>query len=367
MKNSKYAIGALAVILSAHAAYAAPEPDGPSYDELLKRVEQLEKLVQNERRENVARVERVEKKIESDGAPGSYGAPLLSFGGNKEAAHYVQVETAVTQPLFSRNSAYLFQDGAGAVSNVEFDFEYDVSPRIEFGYLAPTSELGWRARYWHYEVDASAPPHSPIDDAIVVGVGGTGIADLDAITSTNYDMEMDTFDLEFTQQISSGLISYGLRAQRNDQSYNLVDADEGTLNSQMETTLFGPTASIELSRPIPNTELSLYGNARLSALVGQRDLATTSPDGNSASDENMMALNGVLGAGVIWEPAKINEHLDGFYMNLGLEATYWSGMGVLMNNNTGPEDDLDDIVGGNAESDGDFANIGFILGVGWKW
>lgn len=367
MKIPTYAIGAI-LVLSAHGAYAAPEPDGPSYDELLKRVEQLEKLVQNERRDNVERVERVEKKIETSGAPaGSYGAPLLSFGGDKEAAHYLQLETAITQPLFTRNSAYLLQDGAGNVSNLEFDFEYDVSPRIEFGYLAPTSELGWRARYWHYEADATAPIINPASDAIAIEVGGSALEDVDTITSNSFDIEMNILDLELTQQISSGLISYGLRAQKSNQDYNLVSSDEGTLDSQMDTTLFGPTAAIELHRPIANTELSLYGNARLSALVGQREIDSTSPSGNFSSDSNIATLNGVLGAGVIWEPAKINEHLDGFYMNLGLEASYWSGVGALMNNNTAAGDDLADITGGNSETESDITNIGFILGLGWKW
>ena len=361
MKNSPAHIKVLAsmtALFTATGAMAAP--DGPSYDELLDRIEKLE-----------AKINNMSKQAPASSYSGKFAGRShantavpyteIPTSSVSESGYYFNAEAVYSKPYFSRNSAYQAQIADGNIRNVEFDYDFETTPRFEFGYIAPTSETGWRARFWHYSADASAPGHEPEDDAIAVVAGGSGIEDIDTLGPINHELEMQLLDLELTNQTSIGLVSYGLRFQRMDQSFSF-DSDDGALSSELDSVLVGPTLGLDYKCQLGGN-FHYYANGRTSLLIGKRDLDTISDDGNYASEDNPIVFNGTLGTGIIWE----SPDWDGFYASLGLEASVWAGAGNLMNNNTALEDDLDDFIGGRSEDDGDVYTFGIILGAGYTF
>ena len=68
---------------------------------------------------------------------------------------FATYENVWVQPYFNHNGAYQVFDAIGnipeSVQIVEFDWDFEYTPRVEFGYISPCSGFGWRARYWQFD------------------------------------------------------------------------------------------------------------------------------------------------------------------------------------------------------------------------
>jgi len=335
---------------------------GPSYDELLKRVERLEALLaaQMEKTAKAEESSPATQAVSSDfSSPSAKGPKEVWVAPEEKGGYYAQVEAVWAKPMFGLNSAYPAQDVNGNISNVPFEFDMEFSPRVELGYLAPTSEIGFRTRYWHYEQGSLAPDHSPEDDAVAILVGGAGIQDVDTITAPIFNLELDVFDLEATRQGRNSLFSTGFRMASFDQSYG-VDSDEGPLTSNLSTDGFGPTAAIEFTHQLGSSPFSLFTKMRGSLLYGDQSVVSAG-EFNFQSQQDSLILNGEFLSGIEWRPLNFPK-LEGFYSRLGVEAQYWGGVGNLMNENFSTDDDLNQ---GPVTPDSFFeGNMGFI-GLNW--
>jgi len=110
-----------------------------SYQDLLDRLDSVEAQVQNTGPSIPSRV--------SNGT-------LTSEGG-----YFSSLELVLLKPVYSNNTAFYTHDTLAGVTEsailTEFDFAAEASPRIEFGYMKPSSNIGWQARYWFFDASDS--------------------------------------------------------------------------------------------------------------------------------------------------------------------------------------------------------------------
>jgi len=125
-----------------------------SYEDLLSRVEALESDA----------AANYEAAAQHDSGCGSNEScccnPCAVRGG-----FFASYESVILQPHFSHNEAFSIFDSIlnipEDVTIIEFDWDFEYTPRIEVGYIIPCSGLGWRARYWHFDHNTSLQAAHP--------------------------------------------------------------------------------------------------------------------------------------------------------------------------------------------------------------
>ena len=133
---------------------------------------------------------------------------------------YFMYENVFVAPYLSNSRALFAQPDPNdnSLLSIQFDYDLEYSPRFEVGYLAPSSCLGWRARYWHFESDSSlsiAADTAPLDDDEGIAMWSQdpdiGVDDIDNGIFTS-SIELDVFDVEAQKLVNANVIaSAGLR------------------------------------------------------------------------------------------------------------------------------------------------------------
>lgn len=199
---------------------------------------------------------------------------------------YSGFEVSIVKPLYSNNLALRDSSQISSqqfvVENVEFDYDFQSSPRVWLGYQA-SSDIGIRAAWWQYANQANEISLSPSAN----GFGRIehpvfGDVDISAITPTeqmnaNGNIDVYTIDLELTRLAELGpgsiLVSGGIRFASLDQNYaarllNDNDVLAGSIDFRQHIRGIGPTLSATLSRDITE-RFGWYASGRGSLLMGE--------------------------------------------------------------------------------------------------
>jgi hypothetical protein len=231
-------------------------------------------------------------------------------------------------------------------SIMDFDHKYEVAPIVWLGYVSD-SGLGARVRWWHYDESNSLSAVNPqvgpvpppvngiltfnslaISSASVLGLGPvTSFGSVDGpeqVLAAN-KIRLNVWDFEATQELHSGCwtfgVSAGLRYAMLSQRYaatrlgftgvpplagqdgdgdDVIFADSNSLLANHSFNGAGPTASLDIRRPIGGRGLALYGTARGSILFGRNKQSaislTTFRAGETvdlAEDENIDTATGL--------------------------------------------------------------------------
>ena len=297
----------------------------------------------------------------------------LTDGGDTD--YFIEIQQVFAKP--DMENARAFNAEIGPPRDIDFNYDAESSSRLIFGFIKPTTGVGFRARYWSFEGDSSPLAGSDTNgliatDAISIIAGG-GIDDVDTLSVT-HTIDADVLDLETItrHQDHDLLTSLGVRVTQFGQEYNL-SSDEGGLNSQLDFIGLGPTASIEGTYQLGQSDFSLFGNARVSLLVGQRELDSNNVDTVNggvptiSDDDIEIVYNADVQAGVEWRPARFQD--VGFFTRAGLEYQYWGNVGNLRDISSPAIDDTipGGTTSGNSDYDGDIDFIGFFLSAGFSF
>ncbi|MCC9605804.1 hypothetical protein LOC68_21100 [Blastopirellula sp. JC732] len=329
MKHAFFVGLTLALVVSmAVAASAEEDVKLMSYDDLLVRMENLERQVQSQSQSQPV---SLYSEQTSDFAAQGY-SPCACAQQPKCGKWYVGYESVFVTPFQSNNTGIIAQNDP-VIEHIGFDWDMEQSNRIELGYLAPTCGMGWRARYWQFShsstFDVDSNNGLTQDEGAIIWAstddGGTvlGLVDVDTAVITQ-SMDVYVLDLELQKQATkSFLVSGGFRYAELDQRYRAV-TDEGIAASEMQFQGYGPTIAVEYQKPVYG-RLGWYGNGRTSLLFGKQSfaLATDGSDKQLLID-NSAALAGAveMQLGLKWTSR--NGH---FFLKSGLETQYWANVG----------------------------------------
>ena len=267
---------------------------------------------------------------------------------SKKGGFYAAFEYVSVTPYASSNT-YLF----GQSDSVNYDFDLDSvgTQRYIVGYRSTPCNLGFRARFWHYDEQFAAGGFFD-NDAQAFVFNNVGIDDVDSgnnVVATS-EMEIDVLDLEVTKSVGKNtVIAFGIRNAEFDQRFTAVNiaVDDSNLTSETDFQGIGPTIAIETAHGITPC-LFVYGGLRGSLLFGDKSLVAS--DGT----ENAVTLNSEGLASSLDAELGVRYHLGCFNVNAGLEAQYWMDVGSP--NPSG-------IDTGSSDTDPFGADIGFL---GWK-
>jgi hypothetical protein len=285
----------------------------------------------------------------------------------------------------------------GATSTVtqgvttEFSHDYSVAPLIWLGYVGD-SGLGFRARWWRYDESSSASAVNPtlaagpavpvngvitiptmtISSASVLGLSFTSLGSVNGpeqVLATN-NIRLNVWDFEATQDFHRGCwtlgVSAGLRYAMLNQSYAAArvgftgllppqfqdgDGDDAILNDENVLLAhhsfngIGPTASLDIHRPIRNSGFALYGTARGSILFGrshqsaltlshfqfaETDPADAAENVDTATSSSLVTVHDqVMPVAEVEAGAEWSRHMGRFvpFVRVGVVAQSWFDAG----------------------------------------
>lgn len=188
-----------------------------------------------------------------------------------------------------------------AAQQAEFDHGAEFAPLVQLGYLGQGG-LGIRGRWWTLSSTDSISNtfvNSPEQVDLVqvpdmLGVGGLlnlsflsgGPEDEPLNLSFSHNLSMDVVDLEGIWSTTLGrtslLFSAGVRYGHLEQAYGLAIEGERINLFRQDFNGVGPTTSLQASRRIGQTNLSLYGLGRGSLLFGDAEQSSRLPFGEGA-------------------------------------------------------------------------------------
>ena len=312
MKISRIALLVAFIFALAVPAQAEDEFSLASYNDLLDRVSYLE----NEQPE--------------DSCDLSIDDSCCECGG-----WYAAADVVFVAPFQSNNSAVLDISDNNA-TNHGFDWDLEDSYRYEVGYLSSPCNLGWRARYWHFDQHSNfSHLGSGFGSDTVVGWAGqvhdddddlVGIEDVDTIVAQQ-SIDARVVDLEMLRQISSGTdVSFGFRYASIDQRYAAaIDDGDALVDADMNFDGFGPTIGIDTRYSLCRRPLTIFATARGSLLYGNSQFLLDQD--NNDSDDGLDLANDEALAGSAQIQLGIEYSRCGFFLRTALEAQYWMNVG----------------------------------------
>ncbi|MEM6470854.1 MAG: Lpg1974 family pore-forming outer membrane protein [Planctomycetota bacterium] len=239
------------------------------------------------------RMDSVESRVAQNGRNVASARARMNGARELESGYYGAYEYAILAPVYSNSTAFYTHDtvigSPESATLTEFDWEMEGSHRFELGYLSPSTQLGWRARYWFF--DAGASENSADDVDVKVGVADDPDIAIDTLSSTDPDFlaasastEIDVVDLEgFSKRsIYNSLVTFsaGLRYANIQHNYIGRDVDPTLAGpNNVQTALLtdfnfegiGPTFSLGSQRRLGCSFLSWNASGRASLLFGQGD------------------------------------------------------------------------------------------------
>ncbi len=273
---------------------------------------------------------------------------------------YAGAEMVWLKPNFGSANAFGISDVAiddddndpSVVENVPFDYYYEISPRIWFGWRSEHG-TGWRARYWLYDHHVATADFTGANGGVPFvalrlpnAFDGLSLPFPTAggYLRTTHRLDLETIDLEVTRDLPVGCslmrISGGVRYLDLTQEYRLLGTGVNTTFASIDYGQyfegFGPTVALEVGHEIWCC-FSIYAHARGSVLFGNRssDLFVTlaSPDvsnvqAHSPHGDNVLSI-GELGLG-------LEANFGTVFARVGYEGQIWWGAG-------GPTDSTTDL------------------------
>ncbi|MDP6443098.1 MAG: Lpg1974 family pore-forming outer membrane protein [Pirellulaceae bacterium] len=268
-----------------------------------------------------------------------------------QTGRYVQYDHVIVMPFFSENNAFSITNTMTADSGqiVDFDHDFEYSPRIEFGYFAPSDGLGWRARFWHYEGHETEATSSPAIVALSDDPQINIDSDAGGTLFANYDLRFTVADLEAVKrnygESSVSSVAAGMRFAAIDHDYTAREfgGANALILAGTESNVIGPTIAWEGRQLLCGRRFDAFMSTRASALFGETDfiahkVAGATSGGIVRIDDRLQVIPvGEIQMGVDYrEP--LNDGI--FFMRFAVEAQYWlnGGTGAVL----GPEDSTTD-------------------------
>jgi hypothetical protein len=294
------------------------------------------------------------------------GQPICSC--ECERSHFVAgAGLYLLKPFFNSNPAFTFShshttthattgvstaDSETTTQTQQFHSDLAAAPRIWIGWVGDDG-LGFRASWWQFQQGSrvftgNAPPDSgtsTIDPAIklldhstnsVLTVGAGSTRGTDPLTGAIFsgqdafafesNIRLCVWDFDVTQQVTCGpwalLLGGGVRYLHLSENYNAFRQSNGTavVVAPFFTTVFpqstdallsghdfdgaGPTAVLEVRRPLGNRGLVLYGNVRGSALFGssRQQITEVSQSSGVFTNTARVALSQMNGSATVMVP-----------------------------------------------------------------
>lgn len=239
---------------------------------------------------------------------------------------------------------------------IDFDHGADFAPLVQLGYLGQGG-LGVRGRWWTLgstDTISNRLVDSPTEFELVqfpdmLGAGGAlnflflGGGPGDETLTFSHDLSMDVLDFEGVWSTELGrtslLFSAGVRYAQIDQSYGFsVEGDRFNLFRQ-DFDGVGPTTSLQVSRRIGQTHLSLYGLSRGSLLFGESEQRSRFPFFGADPDEFASGFGRTLSSDSIRPVGELEFganwcHLTGrreFFIESGFVGMVWLDAGNAAN------------------------------------
>jgi hypothetical protein len=194
-----------------------------------------------------------------------------------------------------------------------FDLTYDATPRVWLGYSRDDG-LGVRATYWRF--DHSAQPRTFVADGMTVFTAQamTVIFPAYIVASTPGDtlavaagLDVQTLDMEGTQDLRLG--SFILRTSAGLRLTSIVQDSSASVTSGGVTTQqlswsrtyrgLGPSAGVDLRRPLGFWGLEFVGAGRGALLYGKKDLSrqVSPPSSPNPPSVKLTDVDDVTGCG----------------------------------------------------------------------
>src|SRR5690606_38675731 len=131
------------------------------------------------------------------------------------------------KPHFSSANAFAVEQtstrGNYVVTNTPFDYDYEMSPRVWFGYRSACG-TGWRARYWLYDHEVATADFADVTGGTpsvtlrlpnTLAVIPLPLSTAGGLLETAHRLDLETIDLEATHDLTVGCtvlrISGGVR------------------------------------------------------------------------------------------------------------------------------------------------------------
>ncbi len=191
--------------------------------------------------------------------------------------------------------ATVFDGGTGVLNLVPFSFDYDLAPRVWFGYFGKSGN-GIRARYWQYDQNANpltltaTPSTFPGVSAVtVIFPAAISTAAAGDVLRVDSGLRVQTLDIEGAMRRElAGMnvtVSAGCRWASMNQHFNSSIASVlppppigpigGVLNWTRKFEGAGLTAGAEANKSLAGSALSVVGAARGSLLYGEKEMRRT--------------------------------------------------------------------------------------------
>ncbi|MEM7600366.1 MAG: Lpg1974 family pore-forming outer membrane protein [Verrucomicrobiota bacterium] len=330
-----------------------------SYQDLLRRLEVLEAKVNGDAPPSAALQKSQTAPIPS--APEGKGMEVILEEELDTGGLFFNYEHVYVKPVYGSNAAFFIHDteinGAPeSADQVEFPYGLESSSRYELGYLLPSSNLGWRARYWSYGTDSTQA--SPADVDVKIGVADDPDIAIDTISATTADIlvatassDLDVLDFEGislhqhrNRQTTLGAgvryaeVHHNYFGEDIDLATGILDANGSGLLADSKFQGAGPTFSVVTRRQFRDSNFGVDFGGRGSLLFGSGDttlLRLTTPDpatmtgpvGDALRLENNLRIMPVVETRFGLDYSR--DFGQGiFTMGTGFEGQFWMNGGV---------------------------------------
>lgn len=238
---------------------------------------------------------------------------------------YGGAEVVFAKPFLKEAFRASVVDLTGTQSLLPYEYGYNATPRGWLGYVGP-EQLGVRARYWNLQQD-SGPETFVADGFSFPGTQSVTVIFPAAIStdapgevlSVSTGIELTTFELEGTfhfdgwgnQFVASAGLQYAKISQNYQSAVIVGGLPEQILNWDRSLEGLGPTAGLQLRRPVGNRGLQFFGGAQVALLYSEKDIhrfsiggAAPPPFGGipfvNLNDADELLATGQLQLGVEW-------------------------------------------------------------------
>ena len=262
---------------------------------------------------------------------------------------FVSLGLNVFRPQWQTNQALAtvtpLGGGRNSFAGKEFNFDYQASPFIDFGYVAQNG-LGFRVGYWDYSANSSVA-FAPTGGGIVSSAAPLGLTAFANPNPMRADatLAFQVWDAELMQQVVHDQwwwqFAGGIRYLHIAQGYNVTTSGAAgavdDLTSSHKFSGAGPTLAVKGQRQLGISNFSLYGQARGAALFGDNSqnvdlFSATGTRGDHASQASRSFVGMTELEMGVWYQRSMNRFI--FVATGGIVGQYWSNVGNSANTDT---------------------------------